>query len=1035
MTASLTVANFPEVFAAFNGQPPFPWQDRLVREVAERRRWPDLFDLPTGSGKTAILDAAVFLLAVDAQQQVQQRWCPRRIAFVVDRRIVVDQAYERAERIRNALDTGSGTTRVVASALLSLTGGTGTPLQTTRLRGGVILDESWVRRPDQPLVITSTVDQVGSRLLFQGYGVSRGMRPIHAGLLSSDTLVVLDEVHLSQPFAQTMRALRHHIDRPGQHGPPSRWHLTQLSATPGALHTTATQTEDRWVFHVEPDVDLDGSESAGLLEQRIRAAKPARLQPVRTSRRDPARARTELAAAAATVASELTAHDQVNAVAVVVNRVDTARAVFDRLADSPVDRVLLTGRMRPLERDQLVAVLSERVRSGRDRPPRDQDGGQRPLVVAATQCIEAGADYDFDALVTECASIDALRQRFGRLDRFGELAAAGSPAPAVILGPADAVAPDAHDLVYGGSLAQTWQWLVTQSSGRPVDFAITALAVPDDPALLPDRPDAPHLLPGFLDAWCESPLSLGDDRRPPIDPWLHGTGEDTADVGVVWRSDLTDGLLWTASNANSDDTTRAAALSDVRDILAVCRPLAIETLGLPLPAVRRWLAEAEPMPVSDTEGMASPSDQPLPQRSRPFVAWNGDQTTVETRASALRPGATIVVPCDYGGLAAGQFGGITYRWWAPDARPQSPGTTPASLASAGSPTSTPATATDLGDEAHRLHSGRRVYRLVPPDGATTPWIDPHLQDVPTPAHRSPDETAEEHLTSWWSEHPEIVGDASDLMAATIRDMRATGSDGTERSWYVVVLPPSGSEAAMVPAASLPTTAADDVDSEPETSSFTGAHAELAAHLAGVATHARAIAHRCGLSDPLADDLALAATLHDVGKADERFQAWLRHGMPRPSDAPLLAKSLTAAFDRAERRAALQRSGYPPGARHEATSLALADGEPRLATMAHDWDLVRHLIVSHHGWGRPFLPPVDDRQPIDVVLDHPDGIRLHGRSDHALADVSSDVAERFWRLIDRYGWYGLARLEAILRLADHRRSEEEQRQHHNQRRPR
>ena len=58
--------------------------------------------LPTASGKTACLDIAVFVLAVQADRlRVNQRiTAPRRIFFVVDRRVIVDEAYERAWQLQ-----------------------------------------------------------------------------------------------------------------------------------------------------------------------------------------------------------------------------------------------------------------------------------------------------------------------------------------------------------------------------------------------------------------------------------------------------------------------------------------------------------------------------------------------------------------------------------------------------------------------------------------------------------------------------------------------------------------------------------------------------------------------------------------------------------------------------------------------------------------------------------------------------------------------------------------------------------------------
>ena len=110
-------------------------------------------------------------------------------------------------------------------------------------------------------------------------------------------------------------------------------------------------------------------------------------------------------------------------------------------------------------------------------------------------------------------------------------------------------------------------------------------------------------------------------------------------------------------------------------------------------------------------------------------------------------------------------------------------------------------------------------------------------------------------------------------------------------------------------------------------------------------------------------------------------------------------------------------------RHELLSVALAQESAAVRERAHDWDLVLHLVASHHGWGRPFAPLVLDPNPQVVTIDF-EGTKLTSSSAHGLERFDSAIPERFWMLVCRYGYWGLAWLEAILRLADHRESERE-----------
>jgi CRISPR-associated endonuclease/helicase Cas3 len=72
------------------------------------------------------------------------------------------------------------------------------------MRGGVDWLWLWIERPDRHAITTGTVDQVGSRLLFRGYGVGDRLRPIDAAMVGTDSLIVIDEAHLSDPFLSTL---------------------------------------------------------------------------------------------------------------------------------------------------------------------------------------------------------------------------------------------------------------------------------------------------------------------------------------------------------------------------------------------------------------------------------------------------------------------------------------------------------------------------------------------------------------------------------------------------------------------------------------------------------------------------------------------------------------------------------------------------------------------------------------------------------------------------------------------------------------
>lgn len=975
----MSIPDFGEVFKGLWGYPPFPWQERLARCV-EQQGWPDLLDIPTGLGKTAAIDVAIWHLAREAA--VRPRCAPLRVVYVVDRRLIVDQAWRRARAIASKLRAASdGPLASVKDALQQLAGD-GPPLAVVRLRGGMPLDPDWVRTPHQPSVILATVDQVGSRLLFRGYGISNWMWPVHAGLLGTDCLYLVDEAHLSQPFLETLEAVMRLRCLLAQEQLGLPFGVVQLSATAGATKGK------RFGLDEEDHANAE-------IRRRIGASKPAAMRKVEDGE--------DAFAAACTAEADRFLKDGHRRIGIIVNRVLRARRIYERLLremGQGVEVLLAIGRVRPLDRESLAAELEARLSADRSA----EDGSR--MVVVGTQTLEVGADFDLDALVTEIAPLDALRQRFGRLNRRGRL----GTAPAVIIarasdlarqssaGDSAAVADDEatrtskkkgakqpRDPVYGEALAETWRWLqeLAKKPSGTVDFGIEAFCAHEEEitdGLLAPRPRAVVLLPAHVEALAYT--SPPPEAAPDPSLLLHGPRSGAAEVRIVWRADL--------GEEDLADRERARA------IVAAVPPSSLEALDLPLAAARNWLF-GRSADVPDVEGATDWSDPPKSQ-VLPALRWRGpdDERTGPVKPDEICPGDILVVPAAYGGCD--RFG------WSPDSREP---------------------VADIAEEAAERQRGLLVLRLHPALAAS--WQDPEdgrsaaelWRLVRGELEALADPNAEELVANLLA-RPDLPAPLRQrlerLRTVGCRLERPYGEALTSGCVLVgrrrvLTQPPEGE--AVTEGVGEAVTESDRLSlAAPEP-------IRLADHLQRVGERAEAFARRVGLAEELCEVVARAGRLHDLGKAEPRFQILLRGGDRLTSLRELLAKSEHVH----DLRTARALAGLPAGSRHEVWSVAAAhqllQSEPESVR-----DLVLWLVGTHHGHGRPFFPPIQDpdARAFEIALPGLGPISVPGDPGfHRLDSFWFELAERLHK---RFGPWQLAFLEALLRLADHRVSEEE-----------
>ncbi len=1042
----LTPDQFSDFFQAVHStdretRQPFEWQTRLAEEVLGRNGWPDVIRVPTGCGKTSVLDMAVFELALQASREAKHRTAPRRVCFVIDRRLVVDEVTDHARRIHRAIQIATTdpndahvvkavarrlrvsvddlrrlvsevkpAVRAVAQRLRELAPEYGEPLRLVRLRGGVYRDDGWAGDPLTPTILVSTVDQIGSRLLFRGYGVSQRNLAVHAGLLAFDTRIILDEAHLSMVFSETIDRARRYQGISGTSPLPETRMLSliRMSATAGeGVKPFDLLPKEREDVRLRPR--LDASKPAELVSVAVDAVtkKLRQEQPAKASEQEQRNRKAlvdkiveQARRHAEDVFPQKTAGQSVpRIVGVVVNRVATARQVFEELSDTTAETgdpnaLLLTGRIRPFDRDRLLEEWLPRIRAGRDEEP------ERSLFVVATQTIEVGANLDFDALVTEAAPLDALRQRFGRVDRLGRCHERGAPSPASIVVRSDMSKKSEDDPVYGSAIAETWKWLksIASTTGKgaakrvTADFGVNQLdeKLPQDSSamaqMLAPRPECPLLFPAHLDAWVQT--SPRPDPSPDVAPFLHGRADTPTDVQVVWRGDLDEkrSKFWSA-------------------IVSLMPPLTREALPVPVYEVQAWLKGTATAGVADIEGVQIEAAGAPSRRTgeRRVLRWRGKDDAKVVGPDGVKPGDTIVVPATYGG--ADSFG------WAPNAMAR------------------------VADVADRCLA--QLIASYPGDAFRRPplrlRLHPEVLSHPTDATRARLRTLLSAAVAAASSEGKDVWPATGRLLAAIEPHE---TDPHVRTAIKALLTHRGrvvrypdDDGVVVTASlaldvnsTLPEDELEHDEPERDEASFTGRQVSLSEHLGSVGQAAREFAIGCGLDDKLVQTLELAGRWHDEGKRDLRFQAWLR-------GSELQALAASDPIAKSGRDVSQWKPstlfGYPRGARHEFVSVRLFEQAGMQSSEGCLVDLAKFLIGTHHGFGRPFAPVVRDASPVDVKLVLDDA-NFVVSSNHRLHQLDSGWADLFWCMVRRFGWWGLTYLEALLVTADRTISAREQR---------
>jgi CRISPR-associated endonuclease/helicase Cas3 len=906
---------FRQAFEAIQGKGnlPFPWQVQLFQRFCHGDL-PSALDLPTGLGKTSVM--AIWLLARAFAEEHNRNRIPRRLVYVVDRRAVVDQATAEAEKLRRFLDA-------TAKDLKARLGVGEGQLPISTLRGQHIDNRAWLVDPVIPAIVVGTVDMIGSRLLFSGYGVSAKMRPYHAGLLGADSLVVLDEAHLVPPFEALLRTITGDPERKFGPSPDQRdafvpcFRLMSLSAS-GLENTTVGDG----IFRLSAK-DYEH----GIVAKRLKAAKRVKLEsPVATS---------EFSKTVADRAWERGADG--SRVIVFCNSRGAAEAVYDGLAkrlakklkeagdgawSKPADVIeVIVGARRAFERERLARTTIFRRFLPQTAAEAQEKYGRFPGFLICTSAGEVGVDLDADHMVCDLVPWERMVQRFGRVNRLGNFEEGSNIDVFPVISDKDDDAEieiDAERIAVWRAPFESERWPADDEGRRDAspgallrlreDQTFRKLA--DDATTPP--PLRPALTRALVDAW--SMTSLKEHTgRPDIQPWLRGWIDDKPQAAIIWRRCL------------PVRTDAAPANKDINEFFEAAPPHTSEILETDTWRVAHWII-GRAVTTIEKRPLADPTASPIGQRPALFLLDQKNELAGEpwtlARLARLEKKENKRQRDAFSRSLTGRILVV------------------------------------LGALSGLSEEGMLDETF---DGEPS-TIDNEKSWEPAPTFRvretgEPKPSEDEE----WRESYRLGIDRND--------------DGDEARWIVV----------------------EQRRNQPESEdgrSIAERPQQLAEHHQKVAKAIDTIANGLNVQPPYRRMLEWAARHHDTGKDRDLWQ----NAMGAPREGRPYAKTIGGDGRRL--------NGY----RHEFGTLRNVEVNGALAVLDELGegvrDLALHLVAAHHGEGRPLITAYDPDEPPSA---------LEGRT--------REVALRFGRLQKRWGPWGLAWWESLLRAADQQASRE------------